>query len=63
MPIYEYSCKKCESKFELFRHFSDIAEVTCPKCGGLDIEKVLSGFSCGSGGGYGALGCAPSVSS
>lgn len=62
MPIYEYSCKKCESKFELLRHFSDTAQVTCPECGGVEVVKSLSSFSCG-GGGYGVSGRAPMASS
>ncbi|MGI2335369.1 MAG: FmdB family zinc ribbon protein [Dehalogenimonas sp.] len=62
MPIYEYSCKKCDSKFELLRHLSDTTEVTCPTCSGTEVVKVVSSFSCG-GGSYGMSGCAPSVSS
>ncbi|MEN8614519.1 zinc ribbon domain-containing protein [Dehalogenimonas sp. THU2] len=68
MPIYEYSCKKCAKKFELLRRFSDTAEVTCPKCGAVEVERKVSAFSCGTGGGYGGgysggSSCAPRASS
>ena len=33
MPIYEYDCLKCQSKFEVTRKFSETGN-TCPKCGG-----------------------------
>ncbi|MFC2052164.1 FmdB family zinc ribbon protein [Chloroflexota bacterium] len=33
MPIYEYECTCCPSRFELKRSFSDDSPVLCPKCG------------------------------
>lgn len=59
MPIYEYSCNKCLSRFELLRRLSDTAEVKCNKCGSDEVEKVISRFSCG-GNNLGASDCAPS---
>jgi len=46
MPIYEYVCKKCGHKFEMFRYFyqSD-AELACPVCGEKDPERSFSTFS------------------
>jgi putative FmdB family regulatory protein len=32
MPIYQYHCAKCNSKFELKQSFSDESIVACPKC-------------------------------
>lgn len=33
MPIYSYSCKKCESNFELFAYIKDYEEKPkCPSC-------------------------------
>ncbi|AKG53479.1 hypothetical protein DGWBC_0810 [Dehalogenimonas sp. WBC-2] len=63
MPIYEYSCKKCAAKFELLRHFSDTAEVKCPKCGSTEAQRRLSTFSCGTAGSGSGGGCAPQASS
>ena len=33
MPTYDYKCKKCGNKFELFRSIQDESIVTCPVCG------------------------------
>jgi len=53
MPLYEYRCVKCGSKFEVLRRMSDAEEgVNCPKCGDEKPEKVLSvvcGATHGSG--------------
>ena len=46
MPIYEYVCRKCGHKFELFRHFYDSDdELSCPICEEKSPEKQLSAFS------------------
>jgi putative FmdB family regulatory protein len=63
MPIYEYTCKKCANKFELLRRFSDTAEVTCPKCGSIEVERKVSAFTCGSSGAGSRSGCSPKASS
>lgn len=49
MPIYEYICKGCDKEFEvLVLGSSD--EVCCPKCGGKDVNRLMSGFSAKSDG-------------
>ena len=63
MPIYEYTCKKCAKKFELLRRFSDTAEVTCPHCSSVEVERKVSSFSCGTGGGGCGSGGGARVSS
>lgn len=40
MPIYEYSCPKCGSRFELLIRGSE--EARCPNCGATQLEKLLS---------------------
>lgn len=46
MPIYEYFCPKCESKFELLRSISQLNEgALCPDCQE-QAERLLSGFTC-----------------
>jgi putative FmdB family regulatory protein len=46
MPIYEYVCNDCESKFELLRPFSQSNKgATCPQCQH-EAERVLSVFAC-----------------
>lgn len=42
MPIYEYSCNVCENLFEQrVPHMGDMAP--CPKCGGTDVKRLISG--------------------
>ena len=33
MPVYEYDCLKCLSKFEVQRGFHETGGNSCPKCG------------------------------
>lgn len=40
MPIYEYTCGKCASDFELLVRNGEAA--TCPECGTTDLERRLS---------------------
>ena len=45
MPIYEYHCKRCGSKFEkLVKLSTKTSEVECPKCGAKRAEKSMSRF-------------------
>ncbi|MBI2847291.1 MAG: zinc ribbon domain-containing protein [Chloroflexi bacterium] len=45
MPIYEYYCQTCQSRFELLRPMSKAnAEATCPQ-GHNNAERVLSVFA------------------
>jgi putative FmdB family regulatory protein len=49
MPIYEYTCKECESQFEKFvRSMTSSVDVTCPHCGGTHVKKGWSVFGTGS---------------
>ena len=32
MPIYQYVCSKCNTKFELRQSFNDESVAACPKC-------------------------------
>lgn len=46
MPLYEYVCSKCKSRFELLRRMNQIDEgVMCLSCNS-KAEKVLSSFAC-----------------
>jgi len=46
MPIYEYVCPSCETKFELLRPLNQSGEAaSCPKCQ-QSAERVLSRFAC-----------------
>ena len=41
MPLYEYQCDSCESRFEKIQKFSDPPAETCPTCGG-KVRKLPS---------------------
>ena len=34
MPIYEYECEKCNTRFELKRSFGEDGDTRCPQCRG-----------------------------
>ena len=57
MPIYDFKCKQCGHRFELFTSISQRAQAVCPKCGG-QVERVYEGkWSMGARtGGPGASG-------
>ena len=40
MPIYEYECKSCQTRFERMQRFSEPPVAECPECGGA-VRKVL----------------------
>lgn len=69
MPLYEYVCQDCESRFDALRAMSDAdAPIPCPDCGSERVRRAISlfcaigaegviageGSSCGS--------CTPSAS-
>ena len=47
MPIYEYACSGCGSRFEkLVRRFAE--PVSCPACASEAVDKQLSVFAVGA---------------
>jgi putative FmdB family regulatory protein len=47
MPIYEYACNGCGSRFEkLVRRFAEA--VSCPSCASEAVDKQLSVFAVGA---------------
>jgi putative FmdB family regulatory protein len=44
MPIFEYSCRDCDNRFETIV-LSPREKITCPKCDSGSVEKQLSVFS------------------
>ena len=52
MPIYEFECSKCGKSFEHLVFTSGSKdEIQCPNCGGKDVCRLFSSFSCGTGSG------------
>jgi putative FmdB family regulatory protein len=46
MPIYEYRCEDCGTKFEkLVRRSTEVAELECPSCGKRRLEQQHSTFA------------------
>jgi len=46
MPLYEFECLDCDSRFEKIVSVADAArDVTCPKCGSSKIKKIISAGS------------------
>jgi putative FmdB family regulatory protein len=44
MPIFEYRCRDCGSKFERIS-YSTNSEVVCKNCSSNQVEKLLSVFA------------------
>jgi len=40
MPLYEYTCKKCDQTFELLVRSSTVP--ACPGCGSTRLHKLVS---------------------
>ncbi|HXE54629.1 MAG TPA: zinc ribbon domain-containing protein [Tepidisphaeraceae bacterium] len=48
MPIYEYTCQQCNTKFEqLVRTMSGSEKFKCPSCGSTKTARALSVFAVG----------------
>lgn len=46
MPIFEYACRECGTKFEkLIRRDSDYETLACPNCGTRELQKEHSTFA------------------
>ena len=46
MPLYEYRCSDCETRFDALRAMADAdAPIACPKCEGENTRRAISLFS------------------
>lgn len=46
MPVFEYKCSECNSKFDvLHKSASEKIEVYCPRCNSSNNKKLFSTFS------------------
>lgn len=64
MPIYEYLCQDCRTRFEVLRPMKDAdAPIECQRCGGVHTRRCLALFNASSSGrvlagsGGGCSGC------
>ena len=64
MPIFEYSCADCGTKFEkLVRRSADADALQCPSCGEKHLTQELSTFAAQVSGGAGKSAEAPACPS
>ena len=41
MPLFEYTCRKCEHTFELLGTTKTQADARCPACDSGDVDRVF----------------------
>lgn len=57
MPLYEYYCSDCKTKFELLVSHQHADDMVCTKCRSEHVRRLLSVFSmAGKMGEYGEYG-------
>jgi putative FmdB family regulatory protein len=44
MPIYEFECKKCRSRFDYLVRASQDG-ISCPKCKSKNLRRLISSFA------------------
>ena len=49
MPIFEYECAKCKTRFELLVSADSEETVKCPQCSSRRVGKLFSCFSVSTG--------------
>ena len=43
MPIYDYQCTDCNSKYDIFHNGREAKEdIVCPSCGSVHYKKLMS---------------------
>lgn len=42
MPLYEYECRACESRFERLVSLAEADGAVCPSCGATEARRVPS---------------------
>jgi putative FmdB family regulatory protein len=48
MPLFEYSCRECGKQFTFLSGvIAENNEAKCPRCGSLDLQKLMSRFTRG----------------
>lgn len=41
MPLYEYTCRKCEHAFETLVTARTATAIRCPKCDGEELDRMI----------------------
>ncbi|MGH7496442.1 MAG: FmdB family zinc ribbon protein [bacterium] len=63
MPVYEYLCNQCETKFEELLREGEPLVAHCPKCGAEEVSRLLSLFAATSSGSTKSAGAPSDFSS
>lgn len=50
MPIYEFKCNECNSRFSVLVPFSRKGQSRCPHCSSSDLREVFDNYSLHVGG-------------
>lgn len=58
MPVYEYRCTTCNTKFEKLVRSMDTVSIACPNCGSAGATKLFSTFAAFVGNGNGSAAAA-----
>jgi putative FmdB family regulatory protein len=45
MPIYDYECRQCGQRCEVFLRTQEAKAGRCPGCGSASLERLVSTFS------------------
>jgi putative FmdB family regulatory protein len=45
MPIYEYACNACSTRFDELRRTTDESRITCPNCDAAEVTRLFSSFA------------------
>jgi putative FmdB family regulatory protein len=45
MPVYEFTCKRCGALFEELVSIDEEPELSCPRCGSRELERLFSPFA------------------
>jgi putative FmdB family regulatory protein len=43
MPTYDYECRQCQHRFELFQSITEDPVKVCPKCGKKSVRRLVGG--------------------
>ncbi len=69
MPLYEYQCPECETRFDALRGMSQADDpIACPQCGETHARRMISLFAAVgdrgviAGEGGSCASCSPSAS-
>jgi putative FmdB family regulatory protein len=44
-PLYDYRCSLCEHEEEFMLKYDENLNIMCPKCGEMELERMITGTS------------------